>query len=245
MNKMRSKLGALLGLALGGACAFVAMQQAHVEAADHLDPPHRTNPDVAGATADRHADIADVYTWVRGTGSARSLVTVLSFSGPNPPAAGQAVPCDADVEYSILVSNDADLDPEFTMTMRLGEDDQHHCFYQVLGVPGVGAGVALSGLAQHSVARGNVTTEVGLFDDAFFFDLTGFRTVTSTGHLIPLNTDGTRMQDAAGHYVLNFQNDRDFFAGQNTPAWIVELPLVAVSPTDQVIRVWATTARHS
>ena len=245
MTKHRGKLWALLVLALGGVSAFAAMQQTQVEAADHLDPPHRTNPDVAGATADRHADIADVYTWVRGTGASRSLVTILSFSGPNPAAAGQAVPCDANVEYSLLISNNADLNPEFTLTMRLGADDTGHCFYQVSGVPGVPAGSTLTGLVQHATQHGTtVQTEVGLFDDAFFFDLTGFRALTSSGHLIQRNPDGSLMM-SGGHPVLQFQNDRDFFAGQNTSAWIVELPLVAVSPSDQVLRVWATTARHS
>src|SRR5262245_54181337 len=112
MSRQRPR--AWVWLVLGGAAAaavgLAATANTFVRAADHLDPPTRTNPTMGGT--DRNADIADVYAWYRGAGTTRSLVTIMSFSGPNPAAAGQEIPCDRDVLYEIHISNDADVEPE-------------------------------------------------------------------------------------------------------------------------------------
>lgn len=212
-------LGALALLAGGAGLAATAGFQA--EAADHLDPPARTNPDSGGT--DRNADIADVFAWHRGSGATRSVVTVLSFAGPNLPAADQEIPCDRDVLYQIHVSNDADLDPEFDITARFGEDDLGNCFVQLTGIPGAGSAPIVAPV-ERVVQRNGVSVFAGLRDDAFFFDLVGFRETLTMGTI--------RMTD-----------DRDFFAGKNTPAIVVEFPLIAVSPGDEAFRVWATTSR--
>ncbi|MBN8615548.1 MAG: hypothetical protein J0L92_33440 [Deltaproteobacteria bacterium] len=218
---MLSTLGVAAGL------AFVATQQTTVEAADHLDPPARTNPDVAGADADRNADIADVYAWVRGEGAARTAVFALSFAGPNVAAAGQEVPCDSDVVYQIHIDNNGDtmggVEPTSTIEMRLGEDDRGTCFYRITGVPGAGAN-PIVGAVGHTRRVGTTMAHVGLRADAFFFDLVGFRETLMTA-------------------TLAFESDRDFFALKNTSVMVVEVPILGVSPTDGSYRVWATTSR--
>lgn len=215
----------LLTLLVAAGLAFVATRQTTVEAADHLDPPARTNP-MAGGT-DRNADIADVFAWVRGEGAERTAVFALSFAGPNAPAADQAVPCDPDVVYQIHIDNDGEtmggIAPTSTIEMRLGEDDIGNCFYRLTGVPGAGADPVV-GPVGHQRTVGSAQTYVGLRADAFFFDLQGFQETVTTG-------------------TLSFVNDRDFFAGQNTSVLVVEVPLVAVAPTDAAYRVWATTSR--
>ena len=117
------------------------------------------------------------------------------------------------------------------------------------GLPGVATGVAVQGLVGYTLQHGaTIRAFAGLRDDAFFFDLVGFRTVTGAtapmGRLIQRDAGGAIvMAGSPPHPVLNFVNDRDFFQGQNTPAIVVEFPLLAVSPTNQVFRVWASTAR--
>ncbi len=223
------KPAALTLLTLGAAAgiAFAATQQAPAEAADHLDPPSRTNPDAMPAGDDRNADIADVFAYVRGTGAARTAVLAMSFGGPNAPVAGagQNVPCDRDVVYSIHIDNDGDtaLDPTSTIEMRLGEDSAGNCFYRLSGVPGTGTH-AMVGAVGYTTQHDDASAYVGNRADAFFFDLTGFRTTLMTG-------------------ALSFVNDRDFFAAKNTPVLVVEVPVAAVSPSDAPYRVWATTAR--
>jgi hypothetical protein len=69
-----------------------------------------------------------------------------------------------------------------------------------------------------------VRVYAGVHDDAFFFDLMGFRNTVTTG-------------------TLDFAADRDFFAGLNTPAIVVEFPLLPVSPANERFRVWASTSR--
>ncbi len=235
MTENRPKLWALLVLVLGGAGAFASTQGNHVEAADHLDPPRRTNPADppagAGAAADREADIADVYAWTTGTDPDR-LVLAMSFAGPNLPVADQAIPCDRDVLYQIHIDTNADplagrgAEDEFTINVRFGEDDAGNCMVQFSGIPGLATGATLEGMVEHTLERGETQAFAGLRDDAFFFDLQGFRTTLMTG-------------------ALSFVNDRDFFAGQNTPVMVIELPTVAVAPSTGTIRIWGSTARRA
>lgn len=232
MKKNRPTWWALLVLGLAGAAGLASTSGTYVEAADHLDPPLRTNPADppagAGTAADREADIADVFAWHTGSGATGTITTVLSFGGPNPPAADQAVPCDPDVVYQIHISSDADFEDEHTIEARFGTDDLDNCFVRVTGAPGMMASeeivVPVEYDASLNVPSGVVRVHAGLHDDAFFFDLEGFRTTVMTG-------------------TLSFVNDRDFFAGQNTPAIVVEFPLLAVSPANERFRVWASTNR--
>jgi hypothetical protein len=212
----------LLTLGAAAGIALVATQGAPAEAADHLDPPARTNPDAMPPGTDRNADIADVFAWVRGSGASRTAVLAMSFGGPNVPAAGQTVPCDRNVVYSIHIDSDGDtaLDPTSTIEMRLGEDSEGNCFYRITGA----GDEPIDGTVGFTRRAGGVSTYVGNRADAFFFDLTGFQTTLMTG-------------------TLSFVSDRDFFAAKNTPVMVVELPIAEVSPADAPYRVWGTTAR--
>jgi len=224
MNYKKPAAFTAMTLLVAAGLAFVATRQTTVEAADHLDAPARTTPDVGGM--DRNADIADVYAWYNGEGADRTAVLAMSFAGPNAPAADQATPCDPDVVYSIHIDNSGDTDgvtPTGTIEMRLAEDDAGNCFYRLTGVPGAGAD-PIVGPVGFETRRGDTQAYVGLRADAFFFDLQGFRETLAMG-------------------TLRFADDRDFFAGKNTSVMVVEVPLVAVSPTDAPYRVWGTTAR--
>lgn len=225
MTGNRPKLWALLVLGLGGFAAFVSTQSAHVEAADHLDPPARTDP--ASAGTDRAADIADVYAWHRGDGAAQSLVLALSFSGPNAPVTGQEVDCDRDVLYTLHVDNSGDGVADHNIEARFGHDVDDNCLVRFSGIPGRTAPIIAA--TERPLTSGDVSVFAGLRDDAFFFDLEGFRTTLSTG-------------------TVSMRSDVDFFAGLNTSIMVLEFPVTNVFPTPAPvapIRVWATTQRHA
>ena len=225
MTSPRPKLWSLAVLALGGLSAFAAAQIAHVEAADHLDPPARTNPMNVPAGTDRAADIADVYAWHQGTGAAQRLVVAMSFSGPNAPVANQAIACDRDVLYTIHIDNNGDGVGEHNIEARFGRDSNMNCLVQFSNIPGVTGTIVAA--TEHTLTRGPVKVFAGLRDDAFFFDLEGFRTTLSTG-------------------TVAMRSDRDFFAGLNTSVIVVEMPASAALATPVAdIRVWGTTQRHA
>lgn len=222
--RLQRKTWAAYGLlvAAGGAAAAWGLIQA--DAADHLDPPGRTDPDSTPPGTDRAGDIADLYAW--HDDSAGTATIALTFSGPNAPESDQSISCDPNVLYTIHFDTDgADMDyaSDIDVHARFGEDDVGNCFLQVENLPGAG-GEVVQTRAEHVTQAGEAMVFAGLRDDPFFFDLAGFRTTLMTGE-------------------LSFTNDLDFFAGLNSSALVIEVPLTAVSPTGGSFRVWATTSR--
>jgi hypothetical protein len=212
----------------------VSLWSGRSQAADHLDPPARTDPTAGGM--DRAADIADVYTWHRGAGASQTLVTIMSFAGPNERAAGQRMPCDRDVLYSLHYDNNNDGNAEITISARMAQDAQMNCFVQWTGVPGTAAPITTP--AEYTRTVGSVRLYAGLRDDAFFFDLQGFReTLMVAGN--PATMAGVDPMTGGVRMV----SDRDFFAGKNTSALVIEQPLTPVLGAGTTIRVWGTTAR--
>lgn len=229
MNRRRlTAIVAAAGLAVAGGMALRASRS---HAADHLDPPARTDP--ASGGMDRNADIADLYAWHQGSGTNATLVVALSYAGPNAPSATQAVPCDRDVLYTIHIDNTGDATAEHNIRARFAPDTTgRNCFVRWEGLPGV----ALAQVAPVELTRtfGGVRTFVGLRDDAFFFDLQGFRDTLAMAGTAPAGM-GIRMT-----------SDRDFFAGKNTAVMVVEIPLSAVQAAGSTrLKVWGTTARLS
>jgi len=207
-------------VAAGGAAA-VAWGLGAVDAADHLDPPARTDPMATPPGTDRAGDIADLYAW--HDSSAGTATFVMTFAGPVDAAADQAITCDRDVLYTIHLDTDDDNTSDIDVHARFGEDDIGNCFLEVENVPGTD-GDSIEGRVEHVISSGEAQIYAGLRDDPFFFDLQGFRDTLSSGD-------------------LSFVSDRDFFALKNSSALVVEVPLSAVSSTGDPFRVWATTSR--
>jgi hypothetical protein len=218
--KRATKLAALAAGVTLASAGLLVWNERRSHAADHLDPPMRTNPDSGGM--DRNADIADIYAWHQGEGANRALVTALTFSGPNNAAANQAVACDRDVLYTIHIDNTGDGMPEHNIRVRFGRDDRMNCFARFEGVPGLSAPVVTRTESVRNT--GGVRLFAGLRDDPFFFDLVGFRETLAMG-------------------MPRFVNDRDFFARKNSSAIVVEVPLAAALGAGTTLRVWATTGR--
>jgi hypothetical protein len=186
-------------------------------AADHLEPPGRTNKDI-DSTPDVPADIADVFAFVRGD----QVILAMTFAGPGANTAPAVY--DRDVLYKINVSTQAPADtPEIVIKWRYGPGTEPNKFgIQVEGLPGV-TGV-VEGSVEKVLEKDGVKVLAGLFDDPFFFDSRGFRETRNTG-------------------TLMFSNKRDFFAGQNDTAVIFSIPKDRFAGAAMPINVWGTTAR--
>ena len=204
------------GLALAAAAALWAPGLGLV-AADHVDPPQRTDPSV-DSTPDRAADIADFFAWHTDD----SVNFVLTFSGPA--AADQPANYDPDVLYQINISNAGERSTaEQRIDIRFGRGASPGEFgVQVDNVPGTSG--PIEGSVESNIMKEGVMVRAGLFDDPFFFDLQGFRETAQTG-------------------TLSFNNSRDFFAGQNLTAVVISIPRDRIENGSSLIDTWATSAR--
>ena len=183
-------------------------------AADHVDPPARTN---IGTLSDTAADIADVY--LEGTSS--NIRVSLTFAGPK--EAGVPATYDRDVLYRIHLSNDADATTdEAVIDVRFGKDAGGNWGVQFTGVPGSTGPIVAP--VQTIARQGPVTAVAGLYDDPFFFDQQGFNDTKATG-------------------ILSIKNTRNIFAGKNDTAFVIEFPRSAFEPPNHVISAWAETRR--
>ena len=208
------RLSAASGILVAATLALSASQRMAV-AADHLDPPARTDP-AFDTTPDRSADIADVYVWH----TPDNLVIALTFAGPAP--GDQKAVYDRDVLYTINVSNAGfPTDPEVQIRFRFGQDDAGNFGVEINGLPDNGP--ALVGPVETTLTRSGILARAGLYDDPFFFDLQGFRETRSTGS-------------------LSFVSSRSFFTGQNDTALVVQIPRRLIETNDQ-LNIWATSAR--
>jgi hypothetical protein len=199
------------------AAALLALLAAdwQARAADHLDPPTRTDP-AFDTTPDRSADIADIYVWHTDA----NLVMALTFAGPAP--AGQKPTYDRDILYTINISNrNSPTDPEVQIRFRFGQDAAGNTGVEISGLPD--GGPPLVGPVETTLTRNGIQARAGLYDDPFFFDLQGFKETRSTG-------------------TLAFVNTRNFFAGQNDTAMVVQIPRPLIETPDQ-LNIWVTSAR--
>ena len=204
------------GLALAvGAAAF--LPGVGLIAADHLDPPSRTDPS-QDSTPDRAADIADIYAWHTDS----TVNIILTFAGPQ--ATDLPATYDRDVLYTINVSNAGErFDAEIPIRIRFGNGSGSNDYgVQISGIPGTSG--PIEGSVERTLSQGGVLAKAGLFDDPFFFDLEGFKDTAATGELM-------------------FDSDRNFFARQNLTAVVLSIPRDRIANGNNPVDIWATTAR--
>ncbi len=184
------------GLTAAGASALLVRDNA--TAADHLDPPSRTDIRV-DPTIDLPADIADIYTWTDAT----HLNMVFTFAGPVPGVRGGFY--DPNVRYLFHISNGGRTDDdEFTIMAQFGPG-QGGSGVRFEGLPGV-AGPIVTPVERIATAPNGVRVYAGVRSDPFFFDVLGFRETNSTG-------------------TLSIRNNRDFFFNQNDTTLAVQVPI--------------------
>ena len=186
------------------------------QAADHLDPPPRTDPAV-DTTPDIAADIADLYVWHQNN----NLIVALTFAGPSAPGAQGAY--DRDVLYTVHISNaGSPVDSEIQLRFRFGRDG-NAIGVQVMGLPDAPT-TPLVGPVETTLTRGGISVRAGVYDEPFFFDLQGFRDTRSTG-------------------TLMFDRNRNFFNGKNATAVVFQIPLSQVQTAPGLLTFWSTSAR--
>jgi len=214
---LRTRTAAIAGLLSAAALALTATERQAI-AADHLDPPARTDP-AFDTTPDRSADIADIYVWH----TAENLVMALTFAGPNPGALPATY--DRDILYTINISNaGSPTDAEVSIRFRFGLDSTTGKYgVEIVGLPDA-PGTALVGPVEQTLTRNGLLARAGLYDDPFFFDLQGFRDTRSTGNLA-------------------FVSSRSFFTGQNDTAMVLQVPRRFVENGSNQLNIWVTSAR--
>ena len=216
---MTRRLRALL--VAGPAAALIAatllVPGARNEAADHLDPPNRTDPQL-DTTPDLPADIADIFAWHTPT----TVRVIVTFGGPS--TVTQPASYDRDVLYKILISTAEPADtPEVVIRARFGRGQRPDEWgVRIEGVPGVTG--AIEGPVETTIVKDGVTARAGLFDEPFFFDLQGFRE--------------TRALSA-----IRFVNTRNFFDGNNDTAIVLEIPRDRFAGASTPLGFWTTTSR--
>ena len=206
---------ALAGATAIGAAVAVLMPERSVTAADHLDPPARSDP-LVDATPDRAADIADIYAFH----TASTLTLVLTFGGPQ--ATNLPAIYDRDVLYKLNISNaGSPTDAEIPITIRFGQAGANNGV-QVTGIPGSGGPIV--GSVETEIVQNGIRVFAGLRDDPFFFDSQGLRESRATG-------------------TLSFNRNRDFFGAKNITVVVIEMPRSAVANGTNPLAIWSTTAR--
>lgn len=215
MSRTRRTLAVLGACALTAPALFFSVQY-FTPAADHLDPPGRTDK-AFDTTPDRAADIADVYAWHTDT----AFIVAMTFAGPS--ATTRPGTYDRDVLYSINLSTDGVRETvELPIRIRFGGGGGGYGV-QISGLPGV-TGTLEGPVETDLTAANGIKARAGLFDDPFFFDLQGFRETRSSG-------------------TLKFDKNRNFFAGLNDTAIVLEIPRSVLGNGANPVDVWGSTAR--
>ena len=197
------------------AVAALVASAAYLGQGDKADAADHTDPPMRIMAGDA-ADIGDIYAW-HGDGT---MKVVLTFAGPVAPVADQTATWDPDVLYGVHIDNNGDNAPDRNIWVRFGQNALGEWGVQVENVPGAEA--AIVGAVETTIEAEGAKVYAGLKDDPFFFDLQGF-------------------QDTLANETLSFDGGRDFFAGQNISAVVLEFPTSELGGTE--IGVWATTGR--
>lgn len=221
MSRLLSALfvGAV-GLAAAGASALLVNDQSY--AADHLDPPSRTDIRF-DPTIDLPGDIADIYAWTTAT----HLNLVYTFGGP----VSGTLPgfYDPAMIYRIHLSTAGRPDDdEFLIEARFGAG-QGGTGIRLIGAPGQTGPII--GPVERILEQDGLRVFAGVVDDPFFFDTLGFRATNSSGNFA-------------------LRNDRDFFTNQNDTTIAIQIPIDRVSRDtngngrpDSRIDVWVDSYR--
>ena len=213
MQRLSRRLGVSVAALVAVSGLFFVVQRS-ITAADHLDPPARTDPAV-DPRPDAPADIADLFAFHDAT----NFVAILTFAGP----ASTSLPAvyDPNVLYRINISNAGSrADAEIVIEMRFGFDGPQPGI-QVTGLPGSGP---IVGPVERDLSQNGYLIRAGLFDEPFFFDLQGFRDTRSSG-------------------TLMFNSNRNFFAGQNITAVVLQIPRSRIENGTNKIDIWTDTSR--
>ena len=169
--------------------------------------------DSPSASAMPAADLNALYAWHDDT----SLYVVVTFNGLTSDADGLY---DDTTLYAVHIDTTADGVPNHQVWIRFGQNGAGETGVQVEGLPGTSAPVIGP---VDTVLTGDAGTQVwaGPADNPVFVDLAGLQNTLASGHLSFTGADA--------------------YAGLNTTAIALTIPLTAVTDGSDVLRVWSTT----
>ena len=198
-------------------------------AADHLDAPN------LGSAGNGDVDINDLYAFQSPTNADNTVLILTVNPGAGGGISGNSL--NENAFYSLNIDNDgdafADITYQATFSGGAGLTNSQQMFsinridrspdgVSSLLAAGTTGGTG-GGVAVPTTVGGQA--QVGTFDDPFFFDLEGFQaTLAGTG---------------------TFEQNRDFFAGLDVTAIIIEVPSADLIASSSNIGVWATTSTAS
>jgi hypothetical protein len=227
-----------LTLQLTGLLALFALVPT-VHAADHRDGP--------AATANKDADINDVFAWTDPGGQKVNLA--LTF---HPAAAAGVKPSNA-VLYVFNITS------KQTFTATASSEVKIICGFDAQQTISCWAGDTEYVTGKADVAEGITSKSgklkvfAGMRNDPFFFNAAGFgATVTAVKNAassLQFDPAGCPRVDAQTSTTLVTQLKRnasggpaaDFFAGTNTLAIVVQVDKALVTPGGPIMGVWAST----
>ncbi len=224
-------VGSALLISLAIALITVALATVgSTRGADHRDSP--------GVEGDPAADLADVYAF-RSPESSDNLVVAMTVNGLTAPPENTTRDFATDVTYNIHVDNTGDNVADATVSVTFSGDPLMFTV-EGLGAPITGEVTPPStdptAPAPIITESGGIKVFAGQRDDPFFFDLVGFNAFVA-GPYVP--AEGLR---AEGETPA-----ADTFAGTNVSAFVVELPITAVTGAATsdtgTIKAWASTSR--
>ena len=210
-------------------------------AADHLDAPGLTPPGGSVQT-----DITDVYAF-RSPTNPKNTVLALNVNGVA--SAGEAAPgtdrpfaqaiplvkTSSPVTYNLHVDNNGDAITDVNIEVAFGRpraDGSQSMRVKLRGsnvereLEGTSTGFGKAAVVNR---KDGITAFGGRRDDPFFFDLLGFINILGPGQsLIDCGS-------ATSH------PERNFFAGRNVSAIVLELPRKLLTAGSSKIGVWAST----
>jgi len=208
------------------ALGFIVLLVGLAVAADHFDSPL--------AARDVRKDITDIYAF-RSPADSNNLVVVVDVS-PHAPGYAPSPLFSTDARYNIHVDNTGDLNADATVTITFSGTSPQVFTVAGLGATPITGNVTAAGATPNVVTSGAIKVFCGPRDDPFFFDLVAFKTFVA-GPYVP----------ASGLRAAGAGSPRDFFAGNNVGAIVIELPITALTgqPTSGtgVIKAWASVTQ--
>lgn len=233
--KTKRKMATLAGTAALAALA-INLQAPTVDAADHIDGSIET---------DAAADIADFYAWENEAGN---IVAIMTYGALL--SAGDDPVYDEGVLYTFHIDNTAsaaeavdwadngnDNESDIQIHVRFGQNALGDWGVQVLNLPG--ANPELVGGVGTDLGRVGGRAHAAMFDDPFFFDLTGFQDTIA-------NIDeGMEDADLAFASLAPMGAPVDGFEGLNTMAIVLEFNATEAlnENADNFLQMWVTTGR--
>lgn len=210
-----------LAVLIGGAALMIANS---ASGADHRDGP--------AATGAAPLDITDVYAF-RDPRATDNLVVAVGVNGLTTPDKNADAKFSTAGSYFMHVDNNGDLADNATVTWKF--DNSSPQKFTITGLPVALSGtVTPAGSAPNIATAGGIKAFAGLRDDAFFFDLTGFKKFVASPYV-----------PAAGLRAAADGAPADTFAGTNVTYMVLEVPITALTgaanSSTGTIKAWAST----